>query len=321
MFEAMKNEQPQQLVVTKEKQHFVMQPNAVARTRQPYNLIEKKILIMVMSQIKKGKQIQLDFFKNIIVELPLTESAFNSRNYQSLRKALDTLLTTPIILIDDIKFQAYDKIMPFSRIQYDRTKSNKVKFHLNNDSIEFFVDVKNGFTNYLRGIAMQFESVYTIQMYELLSRWKDKKRWPNVPIELLKSILGVTDKYERFVDFRKRILMVAHDEMAEKADIRFDFTLRKQGRDYKYIDFDIYPNKNDGSEYLNELMELHPNEQMVEIYLALAQYKFRKDQIDQIIKSTELTSKFVEIHGRIMADPAIVKKDKTALVVKHLKLK
>ena len=81
---------------------------------------------------------------------------------------------------------------------------------------------------------------FTIRMYELLKAYGFQKS-KIFAIEELKHLLMVDDikSYERFPDFRRRVLDIACDEINALTDIVVKYELIKNGRKFEKIKFFI----------------------------------------------------------------------------------
>lgn len=83
---------------------------------------------------------------------------------------------------------------------------------------------------------MQFDSVYTMRMYELMSG-------QTIPLEFsfeqLKKMFCVEDKYNKANDFKRWVLDVAKKELDECSPYSFNYIDVKEGR--KVVGFKLFP--------------------------------------------------------------------------------
>lgn len=85
-------------------------------------------------------------------------------------------------------------------------------------------------------------SSYSIRMYELLTQYKSiGERWFSV--DELREILQVANSYSLFADLKKRVLMLAVDEINAKTDLSVWFEERKSGRKIEWLGFKIEQKK------------------------------------------------------------------------------
>ena len=112
-------------------------------------------------------------------------------------------------------------------------------------------------------------------MYELLKSYEGIGKRV-FDIEELKQILGVDDKYTKYANFKKRILLKAQRDLAEHTDIRFSFEeISESSRRVEKIAFKITRNvpsdmplqeqaKHDGPEWVSQLKALGISEQVLQ---------------------------------------------------------
>lgn len=83
---------------------------------------------------------------------------------------------------------------------------------------------KQSYTNTIDEIG-QYSSIYTIRMKEIIELEQFKNRpYFEIDVEALKWKLGLDKRYDRFNDFRRRVLETAQKELKEKqAPIQFTF--------------------------------------------------------------------------------------------------
>lgn len=103
----------------------------------------------------------------------------------------------------------------------------------------FLLQLKSRFTNYRLKNVVQLKSQFSIRIYELLKQY-EKLGKRLFTISELRFILGIDDdQYRQYTDFRKRVILVAQLELAEKTDISFDFEELKVGHRVGQIRFII----------------------------------------------------------------------------------
>jgi plasmid replication initiation protein len=103
----------------------------------------------------------------------------------------------------------------------------------------FFLHLKEKFTTYKLNNVTQLRSAYSIRIYELLKQYQGiGKR--TITIEALRNMLGIELKeYERYNDFKRYVLQVAHKEINEKTDILFEYREIKLSRKVNELEFTI----------------------------------------------------------------------------------
>jgi plasmid replication initiation protein len=111
----------------------------------------------------------------------------------------------------------------------------------------YYLDIQGHYTFLNAKIVYKLKSRYSIRLYELISSYKFMKKKKNkdyveihYPYLDLKELLGLSNKYKDYRDFKLRVLETAKKELKEKnVDIQFDFKASGRG-DGKDIIFKIY---------------------------------------------------------------------------------
>ncbi|KJU87365.1 Initiator Rep protein domain protein [Candidatus Magnetobacterium bavaricum] len=94
----------------------------------------------------------------------------------------------------------------------------------------YLLHLQERFTSYDLENVVRLNSIYSIRIYELLLQyWRIGER--TFKITELRKILGIKDsEYDRYNDFKKRVILTAQKELAKSTDISFDFIETKTGR-------------------------------------------------------------------------------------------
>jgi plasmid replication initiation protein len=94
-------------------------------------------------------------------------------------------------------------------------------------------------------VQAKFNSTYSLVLYENCVRFKNLKQTSWFPLELFRSLMGVSeDKYPSFKEFRRNVINVAVNEVNQKADISIEPQFKKAGRNIVAIQFLLADNKN-----------------------------------------------------------------------------
>lgn len=99
---------------------------------------------------------------------------------------------------------------------------------------------------------MELKSGYSIRIYEILKRWQFIND-VEIPLDELRKMVGATDKYLEYHNFKKRVLAPAEKEIAEKTDLSFKYKEVKRGRKVVAIRFFIRERQAGGKEVISEI--------------------------------------------------------------------
>ena len=80
-----------------------------------------------------------------------------------------------------------------------------------------------------------------MRMYNVLKQYEWRKKEQEIELEFLRELLGLNkDQYKLYADFKRSILESTQKELAEKADLTFEFNEIKYGRRVGAINFRIF---------------------------------------------------------------------------------
>ena len=161
--------------------------------------------------------------------------------YKRMKEAEETLFNRRFSYIDD-----KGKVIKSRWIQQVRYLDDEGAIEL-----VFTLAVVNGisridgaedfFTSYLLEQTASMDSIYSVRLYELLVQWKAAKQTPIFALEKFRDQLGVgIEEYKAMNDFKKRVLLVAIDEINEKADIKISYEQVKKGRKIVGFTFTVH---------------------------------------------------------------------------------
>lgn len=180
------------------------------------------------------------------ITMPVADILRNEKdqNYTIAKKAFRSLAQKGVEYEDD-KFWQYTAIISNPKI--DKIKGSVV-FTVLDDIWRCLLDFTKGYRKYELVTAMQFKSVYSMRMYELMS---GQKRPLEFTFEDLKQRFGVKDKYKLVGHFKTRVLDIAKKELDECSPYSFNYIEIKEGR--KVVGFKFFPT-------------FHPDKQDPELY-------------------------------------------------------
>lgn len=156
----------------------------------------------------------------------------NDKNYTIAKKSFGALSEKFIIYEDDDIWQK-TPIITNPKIKKNEGVS---KFYVFDEIWKSLLDFTKGYRKYELVTAMQFKSVYSMRMYELMSGQKKPLKFS---LEQLREMLCVTDKYKLPANFKARVLDIAKKELDESSPYSFNYIEVKEGR--KVVGFKFFP--------------------------------------------------------------------------------
>ena len=157
------------------------------------------------------------------------------QNYTIAKKAFRSLAQKGVEYEDD-KIWQYTAIIANPKI--DKIKGYVI-FTVLDDIWRCLLDFTKGYRKYELVTAMQFKSVYSMRMYELMS---GQKRPLEFTFEDLKQRFKLKDKYSKTNDFKRWVLDIAKKELDESSPYSFNYIEIKEGR--KVVAFKFFPTVN-----------------------------------------------------------------------------
>lgn len=122
-------------------------------------------------------------------------------------------------------------------------KSGYIEIKFSEEIQPYLHQLQGNFTTYYIDKIAKFKSIYSVRLYEYSIMYLNKNKMDagRLPILIseIKNKLGLDNKYNRFCDFKIRVLEKAKNEINESSDIKFDYKIIKLGRSPYKIEFII----------------------------------------------------------------------------------
>ncbi|QXP69322.1 replication initiation protein [Polaribacter sp. R2A056_3_33] len=224
----------------------IKQPNHILTSRFTLSALEKNIIYVVLGQLQKvmTKDMNQDFKEQkIVIKLKLLD---NNRNYSRIKKAIKSLSSKQVEFEMNIpNGNKADKIQDcvtslVSGLTYERN-SEYVYFWVPSSACRFFCYIGGGYTRFQKTIALSLTKNASKCMYEFCCRWIDKGGY-QCSIEEFRLLMNTGSKYKQISHLRARLLEDSKQELKNKADIFFDYSLKKKGKSYHSISFKFHRN-------------------------------------------------------------------------------
>jgi len=208
-----------------------------------FSVYEKRILyrqIEIEQQLLEGKKIgegvkidtNLWGDKRYTVPLRILLKDEQDKNYTQIEKAFRSLREKTITYEDEYIKAGFGVIQSYEI----EKRGSFVSWVAHPRIVEASMNFVKGYRKYELKVAMEFESVYAMRFYELLSGQKTPLTYK---IENLKEMFGIADKYERISQFKCKILDTAKKELDKCSPYTFDYKMNKEGRSFTSVTF--YP--------------------------------------------------------------------------------
>jgi len=221
----------------------LLQSYVITTAKYDFSIYEKRIIYRIIEllqyhtegkKLNENQKINLDLFGDAHIEMPISYFLKDEqdKHYTEIKKALSSLEGKKMTYEDDTTWQIIRLIEKPVINKY----SSLVCFRLNTMIYNAFLNFSKGYRKYELKIAMQFESVYAMRFYELMSNQKSPITYS---IDNLKEMFLIQDKYERVNDFKKYVLDIAIRELDKCSPYTFTYKMNKTGRSFTSVTF--YP--------------------------------------------------------------------------------
>lgn len=284
----------------------LIQSYILTTAKYDYTAYEKRILyriIEMMQEFISGQKlnqkysIQTNIFGDMDIQMPVSSFLKDEKdmNYTLAKKALENLNAKRI------KYEDGDVWRIFNLIERPEIykKNGVVSFRLHPVIAAVFMDFSKGYRKYELKTAMQFESVYAMRFYELMS---GQEKPLSYTIEHLKEMFGIENKYKFVKDFIKYVVETAKKELDAKSPYSFEYKINKQGKKFHSITF--YPVIK--PEHRDELLEQRELQKQISLQWDLSRptimylkenYLFEEKEIRQHIELFKNAEKQLDLIG------------------------
>ena len=224
-----------------DKSPLIVQSNKLVESRYTLSVGEQRLVFAVASMIHPD---DVDFYPYEIKIRDLASILNIDLNnaYRDADKITDQLMQRVIVIPED---DGPLKVGWVSSCKYNNKKGS-ISFRFDPSLKPYLLQLRRDFTQSKLTILAQFQSIYSIRIYQLLKQYR-KIGYREFRVDELKEILGIDKgKYVQFKQFRAWVLNQAKKEFEKKDDAGFyqcdlSFTLEtiREGRKITRIKFII----------------------------------------------------------------------------------
>ena len=233
---------------TKSDRLIVTQANALAVSAQKMTLQEKRLLLLIISNVRiSDNEFTLYHIpiSSIVEYLEINDKSIYTEVKVISKKLLSRVLE---IEVNDGEWKQFQWV---SSSEYKKRENSPIgaaciEIELHKKLHPFLLNLKKRFGSIpLRQIATM-HSVNSIRLLEILYFQSHNVNIRELYFDLvdLKKRLGLEGMYNNFAFFRRDVLERARLECSEKSPITFSYKPKKSGRKVIGLDFEIRRNKN-----------------------------------------------------------------------------
>lgn len=210
---------------------WLKQPNPITMLAGNFNFFHVKLVIAIVESLQEqiNQNIQYPSLfpadnKHVSIKIPLQsiDLGGNKKHYNKFKNAVNDLATISINLKSKYPTgEEYTLVGSLFSAEIPKY-SRDILIDMRKEVADVFVNTyKVGYTSYLKEITNKFTSKYTLRLYMFISSWKNKGGC-EIRYKDFKVWLGLEKKYPKFLDFYKRVIRPAYEDLHENADVWFE---------------------------------------------------------------------------------------------------
>lgn len=220
---------------------LIVQSNKLVESRYTLSVGEQRLVFAVASMIHPD---DVDFYpyEIKISDLAAILNIDLNNAYRDADKITDQLMQRVIVIPED---DGPLKVGWVSSCKYNNKKGS-ISFRFDPSLKPYLLQLRRDFTQSKLTILAQFQSIYSIRIYQLLKQYR-KIGYREFRVDELKEILGIDKgKYVQFKQFRAWVLNQAKKEFDKKdeagfyqCDLSFNLETIREGRKITRVKFNI----------------------------------------------------------------------------------
>ncbi|MDU6248943.1 MAG: replication initiation protein, partial [Paeniclostridium sordellii] len=217
---------------TNEK-NIVMKNNIIIKAKYNISTLENRIFLMLLYKLQKNNddiikcEISHEEFKTIIKKK-------QTSSVDSISDLLVNLRKQSIYFKDEEGWGEYGFINGFKYIKSRKTFKIEASKEIHTYIRRY---LETGYTPINLAIFFGLINSNAQRFYDLLRLWSGTKSIINYRIDELKELLMIENKYDRYNDFKRRVILPAIKELNDTGYFEIDIKENKVGRKVDSIDF------------------------------------------------------------------------------------
>lgn len=217
----------------------IIKHNKLIETSYKLSSREQFFVLYLISQISQQKN-SLQEYKMHYSEIEKIINFDGKRriaNKSEVFSLMDKLNSEPIIYE---RGSIIGKSVWLQHMEHD-TDSDIFTFSLSEKLREYLLQLKEHFTRYnISNIV--YLNANAVRLYEVLKRYQFKGEF-EITVDKLKFFLGIENRYPKFYEFKRWVLIPSQKEIKKYTDIRFEYVpAKKQRKKIISLKFFIYEN-------------------------------------------------------------------------------
>ena len=191
-----------------------------------------------------------------VVRFPIEDfqriMGFGKLNIAQLRASTDSLLCK-LVHIPDEDGRGMRTFQLFKECHIYQADDGKwyMEIDAHDKALPLMFDFKNRYFKYELWNALRLKSPNQIRMYEILKQY-ESIGWREISVPELRELLGIApNEYDRWDNFRRKVLDSCQDALKESTDICYTYEKGKSGAGGKWLSIIFHIFKNE--DYIDQL--------------------------------------------------------------------
>lgn len=215
----------------------VAQHNDLIRAQYDMSLLEMRLFIAMLARINRGDK-EFSTYRIPVSEL-YPEDKVGGKTYTQIKKAV-IRLSGRTITVESKDERGIREIISnpiMSTCRY-KEKSGHVVAQFNNFVKPYLLELRGDFSVAQELTLIEFRSFYSFRVYWLLKLSAFQRDSIQVGLAEMKHMFHLTGKYANFADFKRFVLEIAQQEIAN-TDMAFEFKPIKEGKTVVAVLFNL----------------------------------------------------------------------------------
>lgn len=217
--------------MNKSKNDLVVKDNALINASYYLSLTEQRLILLAIIQARAEKMTSSNEFKVKVSSYINAYGVADATAYEAIQKATETLRTRYFTFERVVDGEPERVVSNWVQSIAYAENSSYIKIKFTDDVMPLITQLEKHFTSYQLEQVKDLSSIYAIRLYELMMQWRATGKTQQIPIDELRYKLGIEpDQYKQMVNFKKKVLDFAIDQINEHTDIKASYEQHKEGR-------------------------------------------------------------------------------------------
>lgn len=220
-------------IVIPDSRTWLNMSNYITTMSSDYSVLQLKIVILIIEKMqmyisKVINNTPFDLFgerESVLINIEYRELGITSNKYTIAREVAMKMITTPVSfdIINPLTGEKawYCTGLISSVLIPKKKNSRSFSVEIKREIMDVLLNVDKGFTQFIKEIAFNASSKYTIRLYMLISSWKNKGGF-SIDMGKFRKWLKLENKYNDYKDLYRRVIRPVYEELFEKSNCWFE---------------------------------------------------------------------------------------------------